>query len=322
VIEGMVRALRSVVVSHWDLDGLASAEMLTERFKPVRTILSSITAVPRNLLKAIDIIGYNGRILVGDLNPQPSHPASLRSIFEIVKERNIRVTWIDHHDWDRSIYRLFAEHSDIVDYLVDTSKVASQLIGEKYGFLDKPGFHTKLVDLAIDDDFFLNRYELTIMWRRILRWYGWETRYKALRSLLKHSLKPAWMSRLYYSEVKNLYENLIREAIGRADTYYTRGDVKLKIIVFPDVDPRVHPGEVTWIAKQNGLLADIYIVRYPRGVSLRSDAIDVSMIARRLGGGGHRNAAGIPGDISVTNIISTIDKLLPTYNSIRGHYLV
>ncbi len=296
-----------IVLSHWDIDGLASASMLTEKYKPIKTMLSSITAVPKNLLKAMDLIGEYGEIIVSDLNPQINHLKDLAEIFRIAREKDITITWIDHHEWDKQVYRLFSQYEDIIYYLVDTTSVAAELVAIKYGFIDKDIFYKRLIELAVDDDYFLNKHELTIMWRRILRWYRWDTRYKALKSLLHHDLEPLWMKRLYLVEVKNLYENLIREAIARSDVITTR--TGFKIIVFQDVDPRIHPGEVTWIAKENGLIADIYIVRYPRGVSLRSDAIDVSLIARLLGGGGHRNAAGIPGNIELSSILSLIDNL-------------
>ncbi len=296
-----------IVLSHWDIDGLASASMLTEKYKPIKTMLSSITAVPKNLLKAMDLIGEYGEIIVSDLNPQINHLKDLAEIFRIAREKDITITWIDHHEWDKQVYRLFSQYEDIIYYLVDTTSVAAELVAIKYGFIDKDIFYKRLIELAVDDDYFLNKHELTIMWRRILRWYRWDTRYKALKSLLHHDLEPLWMKRLYLVEVKNLYENLIRESIARSDVITTR--TGFKIIVFQDVDPRIHPGEVTWIAKENGLIADIYIVRYPRGVSLRSDAIDVSLIARLLGGGGHRNAAGIPGNIELSSILSLIDNL-------------
>ncbi len=295
-----------VVISHWDLDGLASASMLTEYYKPLKTILSSVTALPKNMLSAIDLLGENGLIVISDLNPQVKQVKDLVELLKLCRERNIRVKWIDHHEWDRVIYRLFHQYNDILWYIDDTSMVAASLVAQLYGFANKE-FYDKLVDLAIDDDFFLNRYELTIIWRRILRWYKWRMRYKALESFLKHEIDPPWLRRLYESEVKNVYENLIREAIGRSDTIITRNG--LKVIVFQDVDPRVHPGEVTWIAKTNGLIADIYIVRYPRGVSLRSDKVDVSMIAKLLGGGGHSNAAGIPGRINLKSILTIISSI-------------
>ncbi len=302
----------TVVISHWDLDGLASATMLTEYYKPLRTILSSITALPRNMLQGIKTLDRNGLIVISDLNPQVKHVKDLKEILRLCRERNISVKWIDHHLWDRVIYRLFSEYSDVLTYIDDTSTVAADLVAKLYGFTDNI-FYNRLVELAIDDDFFLNRYELTIIWRRMLRWYKWGLRYRALESFLKHEINPPWLMKMYESEVKTIYENLIREAIGRSDIIHTRNG--FRVVVFQDVDPRIHPGEVTWIAKTHGLLADIYIVRYPRGVSLRSDKVDVSMIAKLLGGGGHSNAAGIPGRIDIDSILSIISNI-----NLRGRY--
>ncbi|MGC9121768.1 MAG: DHH family phosphoesterase, partial [Thermogladius sp.] len=164
-------------------------------------------------------------------------------------------------------------------------------------------FVEELLKLSYDDDFFLNKYELTVRWRRVLRWYGWEVRYKALESFKRRDLAPAWMIELYNREVSVVYENLIREAIARMDIVEKDG---FRIMIFPDVDPRVHPGEIVDVSEKNGLVAHLYIVRYPRGVSLRSDYIDVSSIARDLGGGGHARAAGIPGEV---NLRAVLDKV-------------
>jgi len=298
--------MKTVVISHWDLDGLASAVIASMKFKPIKIFLASVTATPKYIHEAIKIIGRNGVIWVTDLNPQPNHIAMLNELFKLGRERKIQINWIDHHSWDRKVYDMFMKHSRNVWYLVDTETVTADLVARKLGLADNE-YVRRLVDLAIDDDFFLNRYELTIMWRRVLRWYKWPTRYKALDSLIKGEIRPRWLEELYYREVKNIYENLIREAIARSDVITTKNNIK--IIVFQDVDPRVHPGEITMIAKQNGLIADIYVVRYPRGTSLRSSVYDVSVIAKKLGGGGHKNAAGIPGNIGLKNVIELIDHI-------------
>ncbi len=298
--------MKRIVISHWDLDGLAGATILNMSMKISKTYLSSITAIPKYINMAIQNIGVKGEIWISDLNPQPNQVNELRSLLKEAVNRKIKIYWFDHHEWDKSIYDMLIEFKDNIWYRVDPNTIASDLVA-RYFVLTDDKYVSKLLELAFDDDYFLNRYELTIMWRRILRWYGWPIRYKALDSFIKKNLKPIWMIELYKREVKNIYENMIREAISRSDTIITRQG--LKIVIFQDVDPRIHPGEVTFIAKTNGLIADIYVIRYPRGISLRSDYIDVSLIARKLGGGGHRNAAGIPGFRDIDSLLSFIVSL-------------
>lgn len=302
-MSSLVTELKRIVISHWDLDGLAGATIINLYKKVSKTILSSITALTKYLATAITSIGRNGEIWITDLNPQVRYVKDLRRILIEAKHRKIMIYWFDHHEWDKEIYNSLIGFNDILWYRVDPSSISSDLVARYFDALDN-SYVSELVDLAFDDDFFINRYETTIMWRRILRWYGWPIRYKALKSFIRGELRPAWMLELYRREVKNIYENLIRETIGRAD--YVIAKNGLKFLIFQDVDPRVHPGEITLIAKQNGLFADIYIIRYPRGISLRSDYIDVSLIAKMLGGGGHRNAAGIPGLTDINKILEIL----------------
>lgn len=299
----VMEELKRVVISHWDLDGIAGATIVNLYMKVSKTILSSITALTKYLASAINYVGRFGEIWVTDLNPQKKYAKDLRNILIEARRRKIKIYWFDHHEWDKKIYDTIIGFNDILWYRVDPRTTASDLVARYFDALHNE-YVFKLVDLAFDDDFFINRYETTIMWRRVLRWYGWPIRYKALESFIKGEIRPAWMLEMYRREVKNIYENLIREAMGRVDSVVTKNG--LQLLIFQDVDPRVHPGELTSIAKLNGLKADVYIIRYPRGVSLRSDYIDVAMIAKKLGGGGHKNAAGIPGLIDVNKILEII----------------
>jgi nanoRNase/pAp phosphatase (c-di-AMP/oligoRNAs hydrolase) len=63
--------------------------------------------------------------------------------------------------------------------------------------------------------------------------------------------------------------------------------------VFAYPNERIHPGDLqVFIEKKTGNIADAYVFFYNKGVSLRSGSIDVSKIAKELGGGGHKRAAG------------------------------
>jgi oligoribonuclease NrnB/cAMP/cGMP phosphodiesterase (DHH superfamily) len=291
-----------VSITHWDIDGLASAAFIYFKVRPVQQILASVTSLPNYLLEVLRQTPPVREVWIADLNPQASSLRALITFLEEAKRRKIRVYWLDHHEWDPSVYRELVGFDDVLTYVVDPNYTAADLVASKLG-LRGDKFVEELVKLSYDDDFFLNKYELTVRWRRVLRWYGWEVRYKALESFKRRDLAPAWMIELYNREVSVVYENLIREAIARMDIVERDG---FRIIIFPDVDPRVHPGEIVDVSEKNGLVAHLYIVRYPRGVSLRSDYIDVSSIARDLGGGGHARAAGIPGEV---NLRAVLDKV-------------
>ncbi|WP_440059530.1 DHH family phosphoesterase [Thermogladius sp. 4427co] len=301
----------TVTITHWDIDGLASAAILYFKLKPTRQILASVTSVHKYLLELISSNRPPSEIWIADLNPQTNNIDALLAALEEARRKKVRIYWIDHHEWDSRVYRVLAEFENTLSYIVDPNYTAADLVASKLG-LKEDSFVGELIKLSYDDDFFENKYELTKVWRRVLRWYGWEVRYKALESLKNRDIAPPWMIELYKREVSIVYENLIREAIARMDIIDREG---FRIIVFPDADPRIHPGEIIEVAEKNGLRAHVYIVRYPRGTSLRSDYIDVSSIARELGGGGHLRAAGIPGRVDIEAILS---KLLEKFSQARA----
>ena len=79
------------------------------------------------------------------------------------------------------------------------------------------------------------------------------------------------------------------------------------IAISQSIDQRIHPGEIQLKLIESGFRADLYIIVYPSAVSLRSNSIDVSTLAQKLGGGGHRNASGIPlEDLSFNNVLKKI----------------
>lgn len=303
------------VLTHWDIDGLASNVILSRYIGPGAQLLSSVTSTLKYLKRLFEE-GY-GEIWVADLNPQLSDLRNYQELFRAMRSKGVGVKWLDHHLWPVEVESVFAEFTDTVFFINDPSTVSADIVASYLG-VPRDKFTNMLVELAFDDDWFQGKYELTTVYRRVLRFYGWETRYRVLKSLMSGEIAPPWMLEQYRLEVKNIYENLIREALGRAETVESKG---VKILVFPDVDPRVHPGELIDIAEKNGFKSHVYIVRYPRGLSLRSDYIDVSRLALKYGGGGHRKIAGIPGSIDVNKLLTEIIEVVRQDAKARNLYV-
>ncbi len=183
-----------------------------------------------------------------------------------------------------------------------------------YNISDK--YSIELAKLARDDDLFLNKYKYTIIWRRILRWFDWKTRYRALNSFVKGRIMPRWALKLY-KEIKPLYEEHLKETIKS----YKLVSVKNIKIAIVKADPRIHSGEIQYLLEKNGVNADYYIVVYPKALSLRSRKSNVALIAEEFGGGGHYMAAGIPctsetQDIIINKIIKYFEKQEKNINTL------
>ncbi len=280
--------MKAVVVSHWDVDGIASASIAVRRGAK-RYRLSSITALPQILSQAVldlERIGADA-LIIADLNPSHWQWKGVESALDYALALGVHVLWVDHHEWDEELTREL--RSIGVELIVDTASVSARMLAERLGCMD--GACIRLVEMAIDDDLFLGRDPLASRWRRILRWYGWSVRRKTVPEWARGRLWPEWAARLWES-MRSVYEALLEKVASRVRVVRAGG---VSIAVVEVMDDRLHPGEVHLAVLERGVEADVYAMIYAGGVSLRSQTLPLACIARRLGGGGHEKAAGIPG---------------------------
>ncbi|WFO74549.1 phosphohydrolase [Desulfurococcaceae archaeon MEX13E-LK6-19] len=298
------------IISHWDIDGIASAALIARSTNITKTRitkirLSTISALTTNLNHALSKSFYIQpftNLIISDLNPSPQDMEAIVSLLSNALDMGIKVYWIDHHVWKKEI--IDALKSIGVKLYLDPSKVSAELVKTLIGIDDMTS--NTLVQLARDDDLFLNRISYTKKLRRILRWYDWKIRYKVLKYFINGIIWNNMLERLY-NQISEEYQALIKKSVDKHLVYTVKG---LKIIVVNDIDPRVHPGEVQEEIEKRGLTADLYVFIYPTATSLRSNRIDVARIAMSLGGGGHPRAAGIPEALDITTILNHISRLI------------
>ncbi len=307
---------RAYIISHWDLDGLSSAALICRAYGEDRckVRLSSVTAILLNLkhfiAKESVKRAYTDLYLL-DLNPQQDSAYLVLRVVQDVKALGIRVHWYDHHEWGDEFKRRMSElGADVVN---DTDSVTAEIVMKKLNLPSE--YSAKLVDIATDDDRFINRYELTTYWRRILKWFDWDVRYRALESFKAGDLWPKWAQELY-DEMKYGYEKLLEKAYY--STIVIRVSDEVSVALLNNVDRRIHAGDVQAYLVDKGVVADAYIVVYPNSISLRSNAIDVSIIAKELGGGGHKGASGVPILASPQSTLSRVILILSS-NASRSH---
>ncbi len=293
--------MRAVVVSHWDVDGIAAAAIAV-RMGAERYRLASTTALPRILAQAVNDLERLGAdtLIVADLNPSDWQRVTVETALDYAMSLGARVLWVDHHRWSERIAGEVAGMG--VELVVDEGRVSAQLMAERLGCRD--GVCTRLIQMAIDDDLFLGRDGLARRWRRLLRWYGWSVRRRAVGEWARGRLWPEWAARLWEG-MRDEYENMLERVALNAAVLAREG---LRIVAVRVPDDRLHPGEVHAELVRNGFDGDIYALIYGGGVSLRSETIPLTCIARRLGGGGHERAAGIPGSEWTPEALA--DKLL------------
>lgn len=303
--------MKTVSISHGDVDGVVSAALIARYTDNVAVRLSATSALPKVIESAMFDIVVKGAdtIIISDLNPSENNHERIKEILDQYVRAGVRIIWLDHHDWPEGIIDEYRKLG--VEVVVDTSRVAAEIVLE---YLEDATEGVKedkialaLVDLAVDDDKFLNRNQLAIRWRRLLRWYDWEFRRKTVRAFASGDLWPLWAQEAY-EKIKDEYEYLLSRTIESTRIVNVKG--YMVVVVLPPSD-RVHPGDIQLELSRKGIVGDIFIIVYSRGISLRSRKINVAGIARALGGGGHAYSAGAPiGNTNIDSIITVISRFL------------
>jgi len=302
--------LKTVIVSHSDVDGVVSAALIYRVKGDVSVLgcyLSSIRALIRSLGLAVNNALVNGasHLIISDLNIADDNQTKvITKLLSKLVNIGIEVYWFDHHKW---LEKFINELTGIgVNMYIDESMVAAEIIA-KYFRLDDD-YSRKLVELAIDDDRFINKNPLSTRWRRVLRWYDWNFRRKAVKALAKGDLWPKWVDEAYKT-IETIYVAMLRQAIKNLKIIDVNG---YKVATVFNVPGKVHPGDVHLELISQGLDADIYVLIYSGGTSFRSRVVNVASLAQKLGGNGHTHSAGAPIRFSnVDEVKNTLSKILP-----------
>jgi len=274
------------IVSHWDVDGIASAALVAHYFGiPLENIRLSSTSRIHVFAKELLKSGIN-HLFILDLNP------NFTVANKIVSGRGKKkygLTWVDHHQWHSEALELVKAQPNCRVIINPNAACTALLVAEKLlGDVHLKDAHRLLVEIAIDDDTFSDKLQLTRRWRILLRWGDWSLRYRVLEDWIDGIVWPEW-AEIEYERVSKEYEKLLAKALDTIEISSV-GGIR---VLFAYPDEKVHPGDLQrTIESSTGQQADMYVFIYDKGVSFRSRVLDVSLVAKMLGGGGHSRAAG------------------------------
>lgn len=296
---------KTLVIAHGDLDGIATAAITKYNVENTDVELTSVGRFPDCLEQKIG--KRYERLIVADLCPNPSQTNRvLRALKNISRET--KVLWFDHHLWpSENVNEVLAIGVKLV---LDTDRVAAEIVLDEIGNSTRE-IERRLAEIARDADLLLNEDELAIKWRRLLHWNRgrWRLKYMALNTFIEGVLWPEWAEKTYRT-VEKLYRRELRQAHISTLVMYTSG-IR---VAFTTADERLDPGDVQLMLRDRGFRAEIYVILHRNSVSLRSKRIDVSKIARILGGGGHKWSAGAPlkgnNGEKIRTVVSAIEKAL------------
>lgn len=273
-----------LVITHTDLDGVASAAIISRRLGKVDKY---IFTQPHILHRAVSAIRCSDEceIYICDLSPNSSnYPEIERSLARLVSS-GVRVRWFDHHVWERKwIERLL----DIgVELSIDTTTCSAGVVFKYLG--DGDPVSRRIAEAACSLDMwvfndwlgnFLARY---VGFSRSENW-----RRRVVERLTSGHLLDEDVLKVVEDSVDRelkilseaLRKSIVREVCGVRVAYY-----------YKSVKDHITSYVAATLMSRYG--ADVAVICRKGSVSLRSTgAVDVREVAKKLGGGGHPNAAG------------------------------
>jgi oligoribonuclease NrnB/cAMP/cGMP phosphodiesterase (DHH superfamily) len=277
--------LRTVVVTHTDLDGTASAAILLRYLGRIDKFLF---IQPSNLAKALSGLncGNECSVYICDLSPNSSNFTVIAKSLSKLVGKGVTVWWFDHHIWDAN---WISELGRIgVRLFIDRYTCAAGAVVKYLGIADEVSVRLARAACSLDmwvfDDWlgnFLARYvgfSKSSNWRR--------------RTAEKLSLGG-----LFDEEVLRVVEEsvdrelkILSEALRKSKVREVCGGIRIAYY-YKSVKDHV----TSYIAslQMSRFSADVALICRKGSASLRSrGSVNVREVAKKLGGGGHEYAAG------------------------------
>ncbi len=273
-----------IVVTHTDLDGAASAAILTRSLGGVdKYVFTQPHLLPR-VFSAIKCPG-ECEVYVCDLSPNSDGLEPLLETLRRLTGSGIRVWWFDHHVWDPPWIEMFLNAG--VRLYQDTSTCTAGIVYRELGSGDAVSERIARAACSLDlwafDDWlgnFLARY--------VGNSRGENWRRRVVARLASGSLMDEEVLRVVEDSVDRELR-ILSEALKKCKLKNLCG---LRVAYYyKSVKDHVTSYVASLLISRLG--ADVVVVCRKGSASLRSGGgVDVREIAKRLGGGGHRNAAG------------------------------
>ncbi len=284
------QASRVHVISHVDLDGIASAALLVRwsrvRGKRVSWDIVGVRGLYRVLVNRMrQLLGLPGRsvVVVCDVSPRESEA---RVYASLIRPGKLELIWFDHHEWPNGVREYLEKNA--VTVVHDRSDVTAALVHKTLEFSDAVA--QRLVELARRDDSCSRDPEgLVEKWRLVLRLGSRQDLERAVQDLADGKIWPQWANEVYMNNYQEYYKKVKTTAVST----YTFEGFRVAVAVPP---PDISACDLDLMGVLPGPNdADVVVIVYPRGLSIRTwGRLRANCIAEKLGGGGHSHAAGAP----------------------------
>ncbi len=277
-----------IVITHHDADGTISLALLFRKVDVEKVYFTS----PANLLRTLGRVlyeqGEEKEIIITDLSGNQKH-VNVASVFK-------KVIWLDHHVWEN------VNTPNNVEIYVKPYNSAVKVVAEYFNLNDD--ISRELVKIAEEIDSNNLKSEKAYFLRDLIAAFKWKyqrSHYEYLYLLAKElsDLGLKALDKEQYKELVKEYrswlQSKILDIILRSRPYEVSGN-KVLIIRLNESIPTFFVYEVISNRIEDKFDYIFVVYENPKGtrIEIRTQTgKEVLPIARKLGGGGHKYAAGV-----------------------------
>ncbi len=276
--------MTNIIITHKDVDGIASGAIVLRKIGDARIKFAS----PRSIARVLSGIPENSdEIYILDIAVNSSTLHEIANELSRLKRSGRKITWIDHHPWPKGAKELLSKYVDML--VVEISPSAASLV--KRIFASDDQVCEKIALIGDDADTGKYSMELSNMYYWVARDPG--RRLYLLRTLAEGNFEDEKV-RKWAKEQKKRDQKLLEEIISKAvEIRFTKSGKRYALI---DLRPKGGPGTAIAreLAKREGIDFSLVLYSCDGGFGLYRGKGDVKLkkICELYKGGGHEYACG------------------------------
>ncbi|AEM39720.1 phosphoesterase DHHA1 [Pyrolobus fumarii 1A] len=295
---------RLSIITHTDLDGVSAAAIALRLAgarlgEDARLEFTEPYKLHKTLKSVARSASPGETIIIADIGANPSTLDAVVSLLREAVGRGARIAWFDHHRWEESWKEKLRDIG--ADIYVDNDTCGAGVVaryapeilgGEIDDFIEDLVGATCAADIWIWDHPAAPKLYRVVDWKRGCAGDKWRRRLvekfasaKSLQEILGDEEVQRALMEYVNTELRN-YTEAVR-AVQIVAVNGCKAVVALK---------KSGPPSRSFLARTLAARyrADLVVVIHKRGLSFRSEKVNVRELAKYLGGGGHLRAAGAP----------------------------
>jgi len=299
-----------ILVTHTDTDGIFSAALFMYLSNVDLRRKAILFIEPPQLAHVVCSASNDISIVITDIGV---NRATFEKLIGCLKNKRLKIVWFDHHVWLREEKELL-EHLG-VELHVERALSAAEVVAKSLGGDDS--VVQELVSIVNNvDSWIWSRWEAPFVMRLVDYDKSRDHKLKVLEHVLR-ALRSRDLSLLMTvaSEFAEEYVDIELKALSDLCRRVVIEDIAGAAVAFAYKRYRIPNSSIIGNFMLHRCNADIAVIINEdlSSLSFRSIKIDVSELAKRLGGGGHKNASGAPLNLNPLNriILRLLAQLIP-----------